>query len=148
MSEEGFCLDKPRAEFNGGLHHPAKVRRIVQLFMNGGASQMDTFDYKPTLEKRHGEKIDFGLKAAVTSPVGTIMKSPFEFKQYGQCGRWVSSVFPQRGRMRRRSGVSDGDGQQDERARPGQLHAKHGLCVAGISVDGRVDFLRAGQPQR
>ncbi|MEX2285922.1 MAG: DUF1501 domain-containing protein [Planctomycetaceae bacterium] len=95
LSEDGFCLDKPRAEFNGGLHHPARVRRIVQLFMNGGASPMDTFDYKPALEKRHGEKIDFGLKAAVTSPVGTIMKSPFAFKQHGQCGRWVSSVFPQ-----------------------------------------------------
>ena len=36
---------------NGGLHHPAKVRRIIQLFMNGGASPMDTFDYKPALEK-------------------------------------------------------------------------------------------------
>src|SRR5437867_11129522 len=40
---------KPRAEFNGGLHHRAKVKRIVQLFMNGGASQMDTFDYKAEL---------------------------------------------------------------------------------------------------
>src|SRR5947207_10085305 len=45
----------PRVEFNGGLHHRAKVKRIVQLFMNGGASQMDTFDYKPELIKRHGE---------------------------------------------------------------------------------------------
>ena len=94
LGEEGLCADAPRPEFNGGLHHPAKVRRIVQLFMNGGASPMDTFDHKPALEKRHGEKIDFGIKAAATSPVGTIMKSPFEFKQYGQSGRWVSSVFP------------------------------------------------------
>src|SRR5262245_28687958 len=94
LSRQGICGDSPRPGFNGGLHHPAKVQRIIQLFMNGGASPMDTFDYKPTLAKRHGEKIDFGLKAAVTSPVGTIMKSPFEFKQYGQCGRWVSSVFP------------------------------------------------------
>src|SRR5579871_4418341 len=38
---------RPKPEYNGGLHHPAKVKRIVQLFMNGGASQMDTFDYKP-----------------------------------------------------------------------------------------------------
>ena len=86
---------KPRPEFNGGLHHKAKVRRVVQLFMNGGASQMDTFDYKPELEKRHGQMVDFGFQAAVTSLPGNVMKSPFPFKQHGQCGRWVSSVFPQ-----------------------------------------------------
>src|SRR5260370_19431328 len=85
---------KPRPELNGGLHHRAKVKRIVQLFMNGGASQMDTFDYKPELIKRHGQKIDFGIKAAVTSLPGAVMKSPFPWQQYGQCGRWVSDVFP------------------------------------------------------
>src|SRR6516164_1710864 len=85
---------KPRPEFAGGLHHRAKVKRIIQLFMNGGASQMDTFDYKPELIKRHGQKIDFGIKAAVTSTPGAVMKSPFTWKQYGKCGRWVSSVFP------------------------------------------------------
>jgi hypothetical protein len=84
----------PRPDLNGGLHHKAKARRVVQLFMNGGASQMDTFDYKPELDKRHGQKVDFGIKAAVTSLPGAVMKSPFPFKQYGQCGRWVSSVFP------------------------------------------------------
>src|SRR5438445_12519625 len=85
---------KPRPDLNGGLHHRAKVRRIIQLFMNGGVSQMDTFDYKPELIKKHGQKVDFGITAAVTSPMGAVMKSPFEFKQRGQCGRWVSSVFP------------------------------------------------------
>ncbi|HSQ57409.1 MAG TPA: DUF1501 domain-containing protein, partial [Gemmata sp.] len=88
---------RPRPEFNGGLHHVAKVKRIIQLFMNGGVSQPDTFDYKPELEKRHdkpftpgtGEKVE-----GVTSTPGNLMKSPFAFKQYGQCGRWVSTVFP------------------------------------------------------
>src|SRR5687767_14190069 len=84
-----------RPDLNGGLHHRAKVKRVVQLFMNGGASQVDTFDYKPELIKRHGEKFDpGGLVEAATSTPGTIMKSPFEWKQHGQCGRWVSSVFP------------------------------------------------------
>jgi len=86
---------RPRPDLNGGLHHPARVKRIVQLFMNGGVSQVDTFDYKPALIKRHGEKIDFGIKAAATSVPGAVMKSPFAWKQHGQCGRWVSSVFPQ-----------------------------------------------------
>ena len=62
--------------------------------MNGGVSQMDTFDYKPELEKRHGQKVDFGITAAATSVPGAVMKSPFPFKQHGQSGRWVSSVFP------------------------------------------------------
>ena len=78
----------------GGLHHPAKARRVVQLFMNGGASQMDTFDYKPELRRRHGQQVDFGLKAAVTSTPGAVMQSPFTWRQHGECGRWVSSVFP------------------------------------------------------
>jgi hypothetical protein len=85
---------RPRPEFNGGLHHPAKAKRIIQLFMNGGVSQVDTFDYKPELIKRHGQKIDFGIKAAATSLPGPVMKSPFGWKQYGQCGRWVSDVLP------------------------------------------------------
>lgn len=86
---------EPRADLNGGVHHRAQVRRVIQLFMNGGASQMDTFDYKPELIKRHGEKVDFGLQAAATSVPGAVMKSPFEWQQYGESGRWVSSVFPQ-----------------------------------------------------
>jgi hypothetical protein len=88
---------RPRAELNGGLHHRARVKRIVQLFMNGGASQMDTFDYKPQLIARHGQKFDPGdgtRVEAATSVPGDLMKPPFDFKQHGQCGRWVSSVFP------------------------------------------------------
>ncbi|HWG46680.1 MAG TPA: DUF1501 domain-containing protein [Gemmataceae bacterium] len=85
----------PRKDLNGGLHHRAKVKRIIQLFMNGGASQCDTFDYKPELIKRHGQKFDPGEKVeAVTSTPGHVMKSPFAFKKHGQCGQWVSSVFP------------------------------------------------------
>lgn len=99
LAEGGELADtpKPRAEFNGGLHHIAKVKRVIQLFMNGGVSQPDTFDYKPELEKRHGQPFDPGTGEkveGVTSTPGNLMKSPFPFKQHGQCGRWVSSVFP------------------------------------------------------
>src|SRR5205085_8403407 len=84
-----------RTELNGGLHHRAKAKRVIQLFMNGGASQMDTFDYKPELLKLSGQKFDPGARVeAATSSPGSVMKSPFEFKQHGQCGRWVSTVFP------------------------------------------------------
>jgi hypothetical protein len=89
------------AEVPGGSallpHFPPRVRRVIQLFMNGGASQMDTFDYKPELERLHGRKFDPGDGArveAATSEPGMVMKSPFEFRQHGGSGRWVSSVFP------------------------------------------------------
>lgn len=91
---------KPRPEFNGGLHHPAKVKRVIQLFMNGGASQIDTFDYKPELARLHGQMLGPKEKPeGFTAEVGAVMKSPFEFKQYGQCGRWVSSVFPEQAKL-------------------------------------------------
>ena len=63
--------------------------------MNGGVSQMDTFDHKPELERRHGQRFDPGEHVeAPTSAPGNLMKSPFAFRRHGECGRWVSSVFP------------------------------------------------------
>jgi Protein of unknown function (DUF1501) len=85
----------PRAELNGGLHHRARAQRVIQLFMNGGVSQVDTFDYKPELSRRHGQRFDPGSHVeAPTSTPGNLMKCPFPFRQHGECGRWVSSVFP------------------------------------------------------
>jgi hypothetical protein len=84
-------------QLTGRLHHPPKAKRIIQLFMNGGASQMDLFDYKPALHRRHGEAFNPGgderVEAATSEP-GKVLKPMFEFKQHGQCGRWVSSVLP------------------------------------------------------
>lgn len=68
---------KGRPEWNGGLHHPAKAKRVVQLFMSGAASQMDTFDYKPELIKRGGQKFDPGGKIELfQSAPGSVMPSP------------------------------------------------------------------------
>jgi hypothetical protein len=84
-----------RSELNGGLHHRAKARRVVQLFMSGAASQCDTFDYKPLLIQRHGQKFDPGGKVELfQSSPGAVMKSPWEWKQHGQSGRWVSNLLP------------------------------------------------------
>ena len=88
----------PAADLNGGLHHLAKVKRVVQLFMNGGASPMDTFDFKPRLAELNGQPFDPGAGIKVESVTGSpgfkVLKSPFEFKQHGQCGRWVSAELP------------------------------------------------------
>jgi len=78
-------------------HHAPRAKRVIQLFMNGGASQCDLFDYKPQLIARHGQKFDPGagkrVEASISVP-GALMKSPFEWAQHGQCGRWVSSALP------------------------------------------------------
>lgn len=82
------------------LDHEPKVKRVIQLFMTGGASPMDTFDYKPALEKHHGQSIGPKEKIeGLTSVVGAVMKSPFTFRQHGKCGRWVSSVFPKQAEL-------------------------------------------------
>src|SRR5688572_44298 len=85
----------PSADLNGGLHHRARAKRVVQLFMSGAASQCDTFDYKPELTRRSGEKFDPGEKVELfQSDPGVVMKSPWEWKQYGQSGKWISDLVP------------------------------------------------------
>jgi hypothetical protein len=85
-------------DLNGGIHHRAKAKRVVQLFMSGAASQCDTFDYKPELIKRHGQKFDPGGKVELfQSDPGPCMKSPWDWKQYGQSGKWVSDLVPHLG---------------------------------------------------
>ena len=84
-----------RTELNGGLHHRAKAHRVIQLFMSGAASQCDMFDYKPQLIQRHGQKFDPGGKVELfQSEPGQCMKSPWDWKPYGQCGRWISDLVP------------------------------------------------------
>lgn len=95
LARDAMASSPSQAEFNGGLHHRAKVKRVIQLFMTGGASPMDTFDYKPELERLHGQALGPKDKPeGFTGPAGSILKSPFKFAQHGESGRWVSSVFP------------------------------------------------------
>jgi hypothetical protein len=86
---------RSRPELNGGLHHRARAKRVVQLFMSGAASQVDTFDYKPELIQRHGQKFDPGGKIELfQSAPGACMKSPWTWKRHGDSGKWVSSLLP------------------------------------------------------
>ena len=77
-------------------HFPAKARNVIWLFLNGGPSQVDTFDYKPQLAKRDGSELEGFDKNTgfFTEQVGPVMKSPFQFQQHGECGKWVSEIFP------------------------------------------------------
>src|SRR5881396_1640362 len=95
LVRDRLFADEPRPELNGGLHHRARAKRVVQLFMAGAASQCDTFDYKPELIKRHGEKFDPGEQVELfQSEPGASMKSPWGWRQYGECGKWVSDLVP------------------------------------------------------
>lgn len=85
----------PRADLNGGVHHRARAKRVVQFFMSGAASQCDLFDYKPELIRRHGEPFNPGGRVELfQSSPGPCMKSPFQWTQHGECGKWMSSVVP------------------------------------------------------
>ena len=76
-------------------HFPAKAKRVLQIFCPGAVSQMDTFEYKPELQKRHGEAMP-GLTGASSfqGGNGNLMRSPWEWQQHGQSGKWVSDLLP------------------------------------------------------
>ena len=75
-------------------HFPARAKRIVFLFMKGGPSHVDTFDPKPLLDRDDGKPPPFELPKVVFAAQGNLLKSPWKFKQYGQCGLPVSDLFP------------------------------------------------------
>ena len=81
-------------------HFPSQAKSVIWLFMNGGPSHVDTWDYKPELEKRDGKELEGFDKNTgfFTEQVGPVMKSPFTFAQHGQSGAWVSEIFPEMAR--------------------------------------------------
>ncbi len=80
-------------------HFPAKAKSVIWLFMNGGPSQVDTWDHKPELEKHNGEEYKGFDKNTgfFVDQVGPIMKSPFKFEKRGNSGAWVPEIFPNMG---------------------------------------------------
>lgn len=76
-------------------HFPARAKRVIFLFMHGGPSQVDTFDYKPLLKRDHGKPLPFARPKVVSSETFNLLQSPWQFKQYGQSGAWVSDLFPE-----------------------------------------------------
>jgi hypothetical protein len=77
-------------------HFEPKARRVIQLFMNGGPSQMDLFDPKPMLDKHNGEAYfdKVASEVTTTSQAGGLMRSPFQFSQHGKSGMWFSELMP------------------------------------------------------
>jgi len=78
-------------------HYRPRAKNVIFLFMEGGVSQVDSFDYKPMLAKHHGKdprKVIGKIEATQFGNVGKVMKSPWAFKQRGQCEAWISELFP------------------------------------------------------
>ncbi|MBI2806807.1 MAG: DUF1501 domain-containing protein [Planctomycetes bacterium] len=79
-----------------GIHHAPRAKNVIFLYMDGGVSQVDSFDYKPMLERYQGRDPHsiFRVEPTQFNNVGRVMMSPWRFRQYGQCGRRVSELFP------------------------------------------------------
>jgi hypothetical protein len=89
-----------RARVAGVTHHASRAKRVIFLFMQGGVSQVDSFDYKPRLAQDDGKKMPFDdARRRANSGEGLssqrVMKSPWKFAQHGACGRWASELFPE-----------------------------------------------------
>ncbi len=80
------------------LHFPQRAKRVIFLFMHGGPSSIDTFDYKPLLKRDHGKPLPFDKPRVQFAQTGNLLQSPWQFRQYGESGAWVSDLFPEVGK--------------------------------------------------
>ena len=93
LAAAGITEGQQQTGENRALDHPARAKHVIFLFMNGGLSQVDSFDPKPMLDKYHGQPLPGGT-VATERKTGMLLKSPFTFKKYGQSGIEVSELFP------------------------------------------------------
>lgn len=75
-------------------HSPPRAKRVIFLFMKGGPSHLDTFDYKPKLQRDDGKPLPFNKPRVQFAKTGNLLKSPWKFQRYGESGSWVSELFP------------------------------------------------------
>src|SRR5215471_2924044 len=93
LGSDRLLADTPAKRADGGLHHKPRAKRVVQLFMAGGASHVDLFDFKPELVKQHGKPAEFGEHVeAFQNGLGPWLRPIWEFKEYGKCGKQLSEV--------------------------------------------------------
>ncbi|WP_461505605.1 DUF1501 domain-containing protein [Rhodopirellula baltica] len=95
LCRESVASGLPNAtDFRGEVmpHFPAKAKRVIHLFMNGGPSQVDSFDRKPALEEFDGKSAPMA-NLKTERPTGNVMRSPYKWDKYGECGLEVSELF-------------------------------------------------------
>ncbi|MCA9267448.1 MAG: DUF1501 domain-containing protein, partial [Planctomycetales bacterium] len=83
-----------------GAHYAPRAKQVLVIFCSGACSQLETWDYKPELIKRHDQPLP-GKEGLVTfqGPSGNLARSPYEFRPRGQCGKWTSDLLPQLGEL-------------------------------------------------
>ena len=94
LARDGMLRADGGAGPAGAPHFAPRAKRAIQIFCQGGVSQVDTFDYKPELEKFHGKSVPGAKPDVFFNSVGLLHKSHFAFKRRGQSGLWVSDLFP------------------------------------------------------
>ena len=99
LSRDGLLAAEPGSSQNPLAmkppHFPPKAKAVIQIFCPGGLSHVDTWDYKPELERMHGQPFDAELgKQTFAGVAGNYGKSFWPFRRHGQCGRWISDLFP------------------------------------------------------
>jgi hypothetical protein len=99
LALRGLLADEERAAAKNPTavrvpHFEPRAKRVIFMFMHGGPSQVDTFDYKPQLAKDDGKPLPFDKPRVVSAQTGTLLRSPWRFEQHGQCGMPVSEIFP------------------------------------------------------
>ena len=92
LTEQGVLAEGSRAPRR--THHAARAKRVIVLFMDGGVSQVDSFDPKPRLQAEHGQPFKMTIEATQFDSVGSTFASPFKFTRHGESGIPVSSLFP------------------------------------------------------
>ena len=82
-------------------HFPARAKRVIYLFLDGGLSQIDSYDYKPLLQRDDGKPLPASIAKPKFSfaPTGQILRSPFDWKRWGRSGLWASDLFPETNRL-------------------------------------------------
>jgi hypothetical protein len=75
-------------------HFPPRAKRVIFLFMKGGPSHVDTFDYKSKLQADDGKPLTFDKPRVQFAPTNNLLKSPWKFRQHGESGLWCSELFP------------------------------------------------------
>ncbi|MDG1875027.1 MAG: DUF1501 domain-containing protein [Mariniblastus sp.] len=81
------------------LHHRPTAKNVIFCYMSGGVSHVDSFDPKPRLKKDHGKPMPLKIERTQFNQNGNVMASPFDFKQWGESGLPVSSMFPEIGKL-------------------------------------------------
>jgi hypothetical protein len=94
LSESNAAETRSNPSASRASHFEPRAKRVIFLFMKGGPSHVDTFDRKPQLDKDHGKELPFDKPRITFANTTKLLKSPWRFRKYGECGMEVSELFP------------------------------------------------------